>query len=587
MPMLKIPSQKYETFNGPDLPNRQWPSKKITKAPRWLSTDLRDGNQSLANPMTISQKWTFFKLLVQLGYKEIEVSMPVASTIDYEFTRQLIETPGAVPEDVTLQWTVCAAARKVVLSLYISADPVFLNEVLGMSQEQVYERAVESVTYAKQITKDDPAQRNATEWILMFSPEAFTSSDLHFCLRLCEAAKAIWQPTVAEPMIMTLAATVEMSTPNVYADQVELFSKSLTARETVVLGLHVHNDRGCAVAAAELGLLAGAQRVEGCLFGNGERSGNVDLVTLALNLYSQGIDPGVDFSDLAAVRAVVEGINRIPVHPRAPYAGDLIYTAYSGAHQDAISKCLSKRGGRSEMMMSSEGHQAQSSTGNSKWKIPYLPLDPEDLGLSQDDIIRLNSQSGKGGVAWALVRELGLQQQQQQQQQPLSQGLLANFSKVVKKASEKSGGVISQRAAAELFYGRYCLAGPDPRIVSVEVVAVSDELPPGPAQEFWVVNAVVKLRGTELHLQGKSTNTVAALTAAFREHPRMGGEDFTFEVSRCGTESTSKKASGIVVVECSSTSRKQSGWGVRHLAGSGHPETKAALSAALDLLQDL
>lgn len=428
MPMLKRPWEKYEPFIGPNLSNRTWPSGTIKNAPRWLTTDLRDGNQSLASPMSISQKWIYFNLLVGLGYKEIEVSTPTASATEYGFTRQLIETPGAVPDDVWLQ-VLCPCrldliqqtveslkgANKVIISLYFAASPVWLDTVFGLSQQDVYDRVVEAVAYAKSITKEDPSQQG-TAWNLMFSPEAFSGSDMGYCLRLCEATKAIWAPTVENPIILNLPATVEMSTPNVYADQVEIFSTSISERDKVCVSLHVHNDRGSAVAAAELGLLAGAERIEGCLFGNGERSGNVDLVTLALNLYSQGIDPGVSFSDISLVRAVVEEITDIRVHPRAPYAGNLFFTAYSGAHQDAINKGLAK-------------FKARSGEGQRLWKVPYLSMDPQDLGLSRDDIIRVNSQSGKGGVAWTLSNELHVD---------LPRGLQLQFSKTVKEASEAS-----------------------------------------------------------------------------------------------------------------------------------------------------
>lgn len=341
-------------------------------------------------------------MLVGLGYKEIDVSIPSASDTDWEFTRQLVDTPQAVPDDVWLQ-VLCPCrlelieqtvrslkgAKKAILSLYVASSENFPDTVLGLSQQEVHDKVVEAIRYAKSITKDDLSQRE-TMWSLMFSPEAFSDTEPSYSLRLCEAAKSIWEPTVENPIILNLPATVEMSTPNVYADQVEMFSKSISEREKVCVSLHPHNDRGCSFAAAELGQMAGAQRVEGCLFGNEERAGNVDLVTLALNLYSQGIDPAVNLSNLPAIRATVEDCTKIKVHARQPYSGDLVFTAYSGAHQDAIGKGVA----RMRAILDNGGRKL--------WKVPYLAVDPHDLGSSLDAVIRLNSQSGTGGVAWTL-----------------------------------------------------------------------------------------------------------------------------------------------------------------------------------------
>ncbi|KAH9998193.1 hypothetical protein F4779DRAFT_165936 [Xylariaceae sp. FL0662B] len=582
MPMLKRPWQKYEPFIGPDLPNRTWPSKTIKKAPRWLATDLRDGNQSLASPMTISQKWTYFKMLVELGYKEIEVSIPTASDIEYEFTRQLIETPGAVPDDVWLQ-VLCPCrleliqrtvqslrgVKKAIVSLYFAASPVWLDTVFGMSQQEVYDRVVEAVMFFKSITKDDPSQQGTT-WNLMFSPEAFSGSDMSYCLQLCEAAKKIWAPTVENPIILNLPATVEMSTPNVYADQVEIFSTSISEREKVCVSLHVHNDRGCAIAAAELGLMAGAERIEGCLFGNGERSGNVDLVTLALNLYSQGIDPGVDFSDICSVRTVVEESTNIKVHPRSPYSGDLFFTAYSGAHQDAINKGLAK-------------FWAGFNEGRELWKVPYLAMDPQDLGLSHDDIIRLNSQSGKGGVAWTLSHELHVE---------LPKGLQLQFSKVVKAASETSGGIISSADVASLFLQQYFVSEPDPRILSAEVRQVNGSENHGYTSngtngeasgvlEYTAnksVDALINIKGRKQRLEGKGPDVISALTNALTATP-IGS--VKFHVSRCHVNPALGEMKTLVVVECQSGNSMQPGWGVRSSDSPDLSELLAALSSLL------
>lgn len=603
---MKKPWEKYEPFMGPDLPNRTWPSKKLTKAPRWLATDLRDGNQSLASPMVrgrithpadvprhetdllqnISQKWAYFKLLVGLGYKEIEISTPTASTTEYDFTRQVIESPDAVPDDIWLQ-VLCpcrldlikrtveslGGAKKAIVSLYYASSPVMLDTVFELSQQDVHDRAVEAITYFKSITKDDPSQK-ATTWNLMFSPEAFSGSDTLYCLRLCEAAKAIWEPTVELPMILTLPATVEMSTPNVYADQVELFSTSISDRERCCVSLHVHNDRGCAVAAAELGQMAGAERVEGCLFGNGERAGNVDLVTLALNLYSQGIDPGVDFSQMASIRGFVEEIIDIKVHPRTPYSGDLYFTAYSGAHQDAINKGLARfKKGQDQL-----------------WKVPYLSMDPADLGANHDDIIRLNSQSGKGGVAWTLSHQLHVQ---------LPKGLQLVFSKILKRASEVACGTISPPDVASLFLKRYFVSDPDPRILSAKVEEVSGSQRSGHGVDESGVNghavtanglstyetltisvdAVVDFQGGERALRGQGSTVTAALSNALTESSIA---NVVFNVTKSGIDSALEFSETMLFVECESREGdKRSTWGVRRSHDHNVSELLAALSAIL------
>ena len=408
--------------------------------------------------------------------------MATASSTDYWFTRQLVGTPEAVPEDVWLQ-VLCPCrldlieqtvrclkgANKVILSLYVASSATFLDTVFELSQQEMYDKAMTAVKYAKSITKDDPAQQETT-WNLMFSPEAFSDTELSYSLRLCEAVKSIWQPTVEVPIILNLPATVEMSTPNVYADQVEIFSRSISEREKVCVSLHPHNDRGCAVAAAELAQMAGADRVEGCLFGNGERAGNVDLVTLALNLYSQGVDPGVDLSDLPSIRALVLECTKIPVHPRAPYAGDLVFTAYSGAHQDAISKGIAKM------------KATCSDSTRQLWKVPYLAIDPCDLGSDFESVIKINSQSGKGGVAWTLSRQLNVQ---------LPRGLQVQFSRDVKIASEEVEevhGILSPTDVANRFLSWCYNSEPDPGILSVSIdetdgTSKSDSLPRQPNAE--------------------------------------------------------------------------------------------------------
>ncbi|KAF2495008.1 aldolase [Lophium mytilinum] len=454
MPMLRDPSAKYAPFAPPSLPDRTWPSKTITKSPRWLATDLRDGNQSLAHPMTVAEKQIYFDLLVRMGFKEIDVAFPSASNTEFNFTRQLVETPNAVPEDVWLQvLSPCrrelikrtvesvTGAKKAIISLYIASSDAFQSTIFGLSRQDVFDLAVDCVRYTKSITKDDP-DRQSTSWNLMFSPEAFSDTDTSYAIALCDAVREAWNPTSETPVILNLPATVEMSTPNTFADQVELFCRAFP-HDSVVVSLHPHNDRGCAVAAAELGQLAGATRVEGCLFGNGERTGNVDLVTLALNLYTQGVNPELDFSDLPAIRKTVERLTRIPVHMRAPYAGDSVFLAYSGSHQDAINKGFKM-------------WEIPTSDRKNIWTVPYLPLDPKDIGATYESVIRVNSQSGKGGVAWALQRSVDLD---------LPKALQQDFSKIVKSASDKVGRVLSPVDIQDLFLETYHVRQIDARIL--------------------------------------------------------------------------------------------------------------------------
>lgn len=616
MPMLKNPWDKYEPFVGPDVPDRKWPSRRITKAPRWLATDLRDGNQSLASPMTITQKLAFFKLLVSIGFKEIEVSTPTASDTEFNFTRHLIETPGLVPDDVWLQ-VLCPSrldlirrtveslkgANKAIISLYFASSPAMLDIVFGgITEREVLDRVTEAVSYCRSITRD---AEPSTRWTLMFSPEAFSASDTAFCARMCEAARAAWGPTTGpndNPIIFTLPATVEVSTPNVYADQVELFASCLSDRgEGVCVSLHVHNDRGCAVAAAELGQMAGGSRVEGCLFGNGERAGNVDLVTLALNLYSQGVDPKLDFSDLAAVRALVEDINAIKVHPRCPYAGELFFTAYSGAHQDAISKGLArfKKGGQ----LSDQIDGGPQKNQKQLWKVPYLAMDPEDLGTSHDSIIRLTSQSGKGGVAWTLAQELNLNR--------VPRGLQLEFSQQVKRASEKAGGIVSPSEVADLFLRRYFISIPDPRFRSAGIKMVGGKeimnglsgdnqnrdtkgngSVPRVSEVVMTVSCVVEIRGEVHTLRGCGPTVLAALANALAE---ISHGHLEFTASECDVESKPGAPETMVFVECqrSGSNQIEASWGVRTATHHGHgrngghhnAQLLAALSAALDLME--
>ncbi|AEI37267.1 MAG: 2-isopropylmalate synthase [Zymomonas mobilis subsp. pomaceae] len=403
--MLRDPSAKYRSFPTIDLPNRQWPSRVLKKAPIWLSTDLRDGNQALANPMNGEKKRRLFDLLVSIGLKEIEVGFPSAGATEFDFIRSLIEQ-GAVPEDVTLQ--VLTQARqdlitksfdsleginRAIIHVYNAISPAWRRIVFGMERAEVKKLAISGVT----MLRDEAEKRPNTDWRFEYSPETFSTAELDFSLEVCEAVLDVLQPTPEKPLIFNLPATVEAAMPNIYADQVEWFCRNISRRDSIIISVHPHNDRGTGIAAAEMALLAGADRVEGCLFGNGERTGNVDLVTLALNLYTQSINPEIDLSDIDKVIKTVEYCTELPVSPRHPYAGDLVFTAFSGSHQDAIRKGFAKR-----------SEKEDKNSNQNIWEVPYLPIDPADLGRSYEAVIRVNSQSGKGGVAWVIEQDQGL-----------------------------------------------------------------------------------------------------------------------------------------------------------------------------------
>jgi 2-isopropylmalate synthase len=415
---------KYRPFPPVNLVDRQWPNKTITKHPIWMSSDLRDGNQSLFEPMNIERKMRMFNMLCEVGFKEIEVAFPSASQTEFDFVRGLVEG-NHIPEDVTIAVLTQArehlirrtmeslsGARRAIVHVYNATSQPFRDIVFGMSKTEVIDMAVTAVKLIKQLAAEQPD----TEWVLEYSPETFTATELDFALEVCNAVTEAWGATPDNKVILNLPATVEVATPNVYADQIEWMHRNLARRNSVILSLHTHNDRGTAVAAAELGLMAGADRVEGCLFGNGERTGNVDIVTLALNLYTQGVEPGLDFSDINAVARTVEYCNQLPIHPRHPYVGDLVFTAFSGSHQDAIKK----------------GFAAQQP--DALWNVPYLPVDPKDAGRSYDSVIRVNSQSGKGGIAYLMETEYGV---------VMPRRLQVEFSNVVQKHVDSHGGEIT------------------------------------------------------------------------------------------------------------------------------------------------
>jgi 2-isopropylmalate synthase len=481
MSMLKDPSSKYRAFATINLPDRTWPSKTITTAPIWCSSDLRDGNQSLIEPMDAVKKLRFWKTLVAVGVKEIEASFPAASQTDFDFVRTLIED-GHIPDDTTIQVLTQAredliartfeslrGAKKAIVHLYNATSPSFRRIVFNQDKEGVKEIAVNA---AKLFVKY-AAQQPETQWQFEYSPETFSATEL-------DAVIEVWNPTPSNKVILNLPATVEVATPNIYADQIEWFGRHITRRDSVLISLHTHNDRGTGVAATELGLMAGADRVEGCLFGNGERTGNVDLVTVALNLYTQGINPELDFSDIDGVRKVVEECNQIAVHPRHPYVGDLVHTAFSGSHQDAIRK----------------GFAQQKS--DALWEVPYLPIDPADIGRSYEAVIRVNSQSGKGGIAYLLEQEYGIS---------LPRRMQIEFSQVVQRETDRLGLEMTAQQIHALLHSEYLQA-------NTPYALVSHRLQEENGHSAVEVEVSGKGQGeTNLHWRGKGNGALEALVA--------------------------------------------------------------------------
>jgi len=434
--MLKDPATKYTAFPPVKLADRQWPSRTITQAPIWMSTDLRDGNQALFEPMNVERKMRMFKRLCAIGVKEIEVSFPSASQTDFDFVRKLIDEKH-IPDDVTIEvlapareplirrtFEALKGARRAIVHIYNATSRPFREIVFGMEKAEVVSMAVSAVKLVRQLCDENPG----TEWVLEYSPETFTGTELDFALEVCNAVTEAWGATPDNKIILNLPTTVELATPNIYADQIEWMHRHLAKRDSILISLHPHNDRGTAVAAAELGLMAGADRVEGCLFGNGERTGNVDLVTLALNLYTQGISPNLDFSDINAVARDFEHCTQLPIHPRHPYVGDLVFTAFSGSHQDAIKKGFARQ--RPE----------------EQWNLPYLPIDPADLGRSYESVIRINSQSGKGGIAYLLETEYGV---------AMPRRLQVEFSGEVQRYTDEHGGEMEAADIWALFSRTY------------------------------------------------------------------------------------------------------------------------------------
>jgi len=485
-----MPFHLYRPFSPIPLSDRRWPSRVVTRAPRWCSVDLRDGNQALIDPMDVQRKRRMFDLLVRCGFKEIEVGFPAASQPDFDFVRLLIEQ-DLIPDDVMIQVLTQArpeliertfeslrGAPRALVHLYNSTSTLQRRVVFGLDRAGIIDIAVRGARLCRGLARTLPE----TDIHFQYSPESFTGTELDFAKEICEAVMDVWEPTAERPVVLNLPATVEMATPNVYADQIEWFHRDIRARDTIVLSLHPHNDRGTAVAAAELGVMAGADRVEGTLFGNGERTGNVDVVTLALNLFSQGIDPALNFSDIDAARRTVEHCNRLPVHPRHPYVGDLVYTAFSGSHQDAIKKGFEALGTEYDL-----------------WEVPYLPIDPHHVGRSYEAVIRVNSQSGKGGVAYIMKFEHGLD---------LPRRLQIEFSSVIQKLTEASGTEITADRIWSSFEATYLsTASPLALLGHPAITTASDS---GDA----TVEAHVRLDGGERWVKGHGNGPIAAFVDA-------------------------------------------------------------------------
>jgi 2-isopropylmalate synthase len=549
--MLRDPSQKYRPFPTIDLPDRRWPSTTITRAPRWLSTDLRDGNQALIDPMDAEKKTRFFDLLVKVGLKEIEVGFPSAGATEFDFISGLVRD-GRVPDDVSIQvltqsrrdliersFESLEGAKTAIVHVYNAVSPAWRKIVFGMTRDEVRNIAVEGA----KVLRDEAAKRPNTRWQFEYSPETFSTAELDFSVEVCAAVMDVLRPTAESPIILNLPATVECATPNVYADQIEWFGRNIPNREAVVISLHTHNDRGTGVAAAELGLMAGADRVEGCLLGNGERTGNCDLVTVALNMYTQGTDPQLDLSNIDEIVKTVEYATNIPVHPRTPYAGDLVFTAFSGSHQDAIKK----------------GFAAQAARNDTLWEVPYLPIDPADLGRSYEAVIRVNSQSGKGGVAWVLEQDKGLK---------LPKRMQADFSRHVQALADESSRELNAADIWGAFEQAY-LPGDGDRFV------LRDYEETGAAGERVFVGRVA-IDGEERSLSGRGNGLISGVIAALADSTGPDLDVVDYSEHAIGHGAT---AQAVAYLECR-TGDGRTVWGVGIDGDIATASVRAVLSAA-------
>ena len=512
--------QKYNPYTPVNLADRQWPSRTIAQHPVWMSSDLRDGNQSLFEPMNLDRKLRMFNMLCEIGFKEIEIAFPSASEIEFAFVRHLIEE-NRIPSDVTIEVLTAAreplirrtmeslkGARRAIVHVYNATSKPFREMVFGMSRREVVEMAVNAVLLIKELAAKQPM----TEWALEYSPETFSSTELEFSLEICNAVTQAWGATPENRVIINLPATVEVATPNVYADQIEWMHRHLARRDSVILSLHAHNDRGTAVAATELGLMAGAERVEGCLFGNGERTGNVDIVTLALNLHTQGVESGLDLSDINKVARTVEHCNQITIHPRHPYAGDLVFTAFSGSHQDAIKKGFARQ------------------KPDEPWNVPYLPLDPKDVGRNYDSVIRVNSQSGKGGIAYLMETEYGV---------VMPRSLQVEFSAVVQKHADRNGGELSAADIWRIFSAAYLDASSPVGYLAHHLFE---------AGEWQGISLEIEMDGANRTIKGEGNGPVDAAVHALR-HAGVNVQVTGYDESAMGISADGGNARACAFIE--------------------------------------
>ncbi|MFD9910028.1 2-isopropylmalate synthase [Streptomyces sp. NPDC059063] len=559
-----LPIHKYGRYEQVDLPDRTWPDRRITVAPRWLSTDLRDGNQALIDPMSPARKRAMFDLLVKLGYKEIEVGFPSSGQTDFDFVRSIIEDEGAIPDDVTISVLTQAreeliertveslkGARRATVHLYNATAPVWREVVFRGSREQVKQIAVDGtrlvMEYAEKLLGPE------TVFGYQYSPEIFTDTELDFALEVCEGVMDVWQPDAEREIILNLPATVERSTPSTHADRFEWMSRNLSRREHVCLSIHPHNDRGTAIAAAELAVMAGGDRVEGCLFGQGERTGNVDLVALGMNLFSQGIDPQIDFSDIDEIRRVYEYCTQMEVHPRHPYAGDLVYTAFSGSHQDAIKKGFDA--------MEARAAAAGKTVDDIEWAVPYLPIDPKDVGRTYEAVIRVNSQSGKGGVAYVLKNDHNLD---------LPRRMQIEFSKIIQAKTDAEGGELTPAAIWGVFQDEY-LPNPEKPWGRIQVKN-GQTITDVDGTDTLTVEATVD--GADVVLTGSGNGPISAFFNALQS---IVGIDLRLLDYQEHTMSEGVSAQAASYIECAIGDRVL--WGVGIDANTTRASMKAVVSA--------
>ncbi len=526
---------KYRPFPRIELPDREWPNRLIDQAPFWCSVDLRDGNQALSVPMNLEEKHELFETLVAIGFKEIEVGYPSASETEFNFARFLVEN-GHIPSDVRIQVLVAArehlirktfeaieGAEKVIVHLYNSTNPLQRRVTFGMSKEQIKAISVDGTRLVKELVGTVPG----TEVYFQYSPESFTDTELEFSLEVCEAVMEVWEPTEARPIILNLPATVELSTPNIHADQIEWFCRHLKDREKAIISLHTHNDRGSGVAATEFGLMAGAQRVEGTLFGNGERTGNLDIVTVALNMLSQGVDSGLDFSWLNTIRETYERCTRMTVHERHPYAGDLVFTAFSGTHQDAIKKGMDQMEGQFDSL----------------WQVPYLPIDPKDIGRTYKAIIRINSQSGKGGVAYVVHREFGFD---------IPRPMQPEFGAVVNRIADEGGRELTSVEIRDAFYQEYIDLSSPLALNSYEIQTRPDD------HSHVSISAAVTYHNETKQIEGSGNGPIAAFVDALDS---IDLKDFHLTDFRQHAITKGSAAEAAAYVEIERTRDRQRFWG--------------------------